>query len=75
MLNHSVLQSVIRRLPFPLVLLGDPPDVSFANDRFIDEFQPEQLDGAVLQQLANGPEGTWQPVKLRRKIKPVVRTH
>ena len=61
-IDFSALHSIIRRLPFPLVLFGNPPDVGFANDRFTEVFQSGQLDSAELRRLAHDPGGAWQSV-------------
>jgi len=61
----SLLQSLIQRLPFPLVLLGKAPGMGSANDRFTAEFRSGEIDCADLQQLADNPGGGWQPVRLR----------
>ena len=65
--NFPVLQRLIRRLPFPLVLFGNPPGAGLSNDRFADIYTSGQPDSPDLQRLVHNPGSAWQPVKLRRR--------
>jgi diguanylate cyclase len=61
------LHSLIRHMPFPLVLFGPGADMGFANDRFAEVFLSGQLDSSELQGLARNPAGGWRTVTLRRR--------
>jgi len=64
---EATQHSLIRYLPFPLVLFGTGPGTGFANDRFAEVFLPGQLDSPQLQRMIEGPGSGWQTVDLRRR--------
>jgi diguanylate cyclase (GGDEF)-like protein/hemerythrin-like metal-binding protein len=65
--NVPGLRNLIQHLPLPLVFFGNGSDVSVANDRFADVFEPGQLDSPDLRRLAQNPGGAWESVTLRQR--------
>ena len=59
------LHSLIKHLPFPLVLFDNRSGAAVPNDRFADVFGREQLDSLDLHRLAHNPGGVRQTLNLR----------
>ncbi len=63
----SQIRALIRRLPFPLILVGDRPGDAIASDRFTELFAAGSHDVQQLQRLVGVAQSNGKTVKLPRR--------